>query len=297
MLKRKAEQDAKSNKGSSATDLKKARKEAKQLSRDPSRYINKQRCLVFGTRGLNHRSRHLMEDLRDILPHSKKDVKFDAKSKLAEVNEICEMRNCNSTIFLEGRKRKDLYMWMAKTPNGPSVKFLVQNIHTLAEVKLTGNSLKGSRPLLVFDPAFESAPHWTLIKEMMMQTFGSPKGHPKVKPFVDHVISFFIADNRIWFRNYQIVLEDEDKKAIEPMMVEIGPRFVLNPIRIFQNSFSGATLWENPDYVSPNDLRARQKLLTASKFAARQQSKKARGDYETQVAEEAPKDQLAEVFE
>ena len=38
-----------------------------------------------------------------------------------------------------------------------------------------------------------------------IQVFGSPKGHPKVKPFVDHILSFFIADNRIWVRNYQSV--------------------------------------------------------------------------------------------
>lgn len=30
-----------------------------------------------------------------------------------------------------------------------------------------------------------------------------------------------------------------------------GPRFVLNPIKIFDGSFGGATLWENPHYVSP----------------------------------------------
>ena len=36
-------------------------------------------------------------------------------------------------------------------PSGPSAKFLVENIHTLEELKLTGNCLKGSRPLLNFD--------------------------------------------------------------------------------------------------------------------------------------------------
>ena len=44
------------------------------------------------------------------------------------------------------------------------------------------------------------------MKEIFSQVFGSPKGHPKVKPFIDHVFSFFIADNRIWFRNYQVTL-------------------------------------------------------------------------------------------
>lgn len=37
------------------------------------------------------------------------------------------------------------------------------------ELKLTGNALRGSRPLLHFDTAFESAAHWKLIKELFYQ--------------------------------------------------------------------------------------------------------------------------------
>jgi ribosome biogenesis protein BRX1 len=48
-------------------------------------------------------------------------------------------------LFFEARKREDLYMWMAKSPNGPCAKFLVQNVHTMDELKLTGNHLKNSR--------------------------------------------------------------------------------------------------------------------------------------------------------
>ncbi len=32
------------------------------------------------------------------------------------------------------RKKQDLYLWVAKSPDGPSVKFLVANVHTMAEV-------------------------------------------------------------------------------------------------------------------------------------------------------------------
>jgi hypothetical protein len=35
-------------------------------------------------------------------------------------------------------------------------------------------------------------------------------------------------------------------------LVGIGPRFVLNLIKIFQGSFGGPTLYENPHYQSPN---------------------------------------------
>jgi hypothetical protein len=34
----------------------------------------------------------------------------------------------------------------------------------------------------------------------------------------------------------------------------LGPRFVLNPIRMFEGSFGGPTLYQNPNYVSPNEV-------------------------------------------
>ena len=33
-----------------------------------------------------------------------------------------------------------------------------------------------------------------------------------------------------------------------------GPRFVLNLIRVFEGSFGGSTLYENPQYQSPNEV-------------------------------------------
>jgi len=264
-----------------------------------NRYINKQRTLVFCSRGITHRDRHFLSDLRDLLPHSKKDVKFDAKDNLGMVNEVCELKSCNNCIFLESRKRKDLYMWVSKSPHGPSAKFLLQNVHTMSEVKLTGNCLKGSRPALVFDATFDTQPHYQLLRELFLQVFGSPKGHPKVKPFVDHILSFFIADGRIWFRNYQIVfkpgeVEEGKQGKNEPILVEIGPRFVLNPIRIFSGSLCGTTLWENPNFVSPNKARSDHKRKTADKYDKRVESKTKRRAYEKE--EQEPEDVLGGVF-
>lgn len=37
-----------------------------------------------------------------------------------------QWQNCTSALFFEGRKRNDLYLWAAKTPGGPTAKFLVQ---------------------------------------------------------------------------------------------------------------------------------------------------------------------------
>lgn len=267
---------------------------------DLNMYINKQRTLVFSSRGITHRHRHLISDLRDLLPHSKKDVKFDSKSNLMMLNEVADLKNCNNCIFLECRKKNDLYMWMSKTPHGPSARFLVQNLHTMSEVKLTGNCLKGSRPILFFDNSFDSQPHYQLLKELFTQVFGSPKGHPKVKPFVDHVLSFFVLDGRIWFRNYQIVHPEHDepnKKKQElnkAVLVEIGPRFVLNPIRILSGSFGGQTLWENPEYVSPNLIRSRIKQIKSNKYSDAVTSKEERREYEKEHS--VPVGELEDVF-
>ena len=80
------------------------------------------------------------------------------------------------------------------------------------------------------------------------QIFGVPNHHPRSQPFFDHVFTFSVADDRIWFRNFQIVEEDG-------ALAEIGPRFVLNPIKVFEASFSGQTLWDNPRYVTPTAKR------------------------------------------
>ncbi|CAL8279121.1 unnamed protein product [Merluccius merluccius] len=230
------------------------------------KWKNKERVLIFSSRGVNFRTRHLMQDLRTMMPHSKADTKMDRKDKLFVINEVCEIKNCNKCLYFEAKKKQDLYMWMSNSPHGPSAKFLVQNIHTLAELKMTGNCLKGSRPLLSFDPNFDKEPHFALLKELFTQTFATPHYHPKSQPFVDHVFTFSIADNRIWFRNYQIIEEDGS-------LVEIGPRFVLNLIKIFQGSFGGPTLYENPQFQSPNMHRRELRQASTAKLREKQMLK------------------------
>lgn len=58
-------------------------------------------------------------------------------------------------------------MWLARTPNGPSARFHVLNAHTMDELKMIGNCLKGSRPIVTFDSTFDSEPHWRLLKELL----------------------------------------------------------------------------------------------------------------------------------
>merc|ERR1712050_725587 len=100
--------------------------------------------------GVTARYRHLLQDLRTLMPHHKKESKLDAGSEGIgrAVTDVAMLRSCNSFLFLECRKKQDCYMWLSRsngTSFGPSVKFLVSNIHTMDELRLTGNCLKGSR--------------------------------------------------------------------------------------------------------------------------------------------------------
>ena len=62
------------------------------------------------------------------------------------------------------------------------------------------------RKALVLRQAFEAEPHLLLLREMLRQVFATPVKHAKSKPFFDHVISFHVADGRVWIRNYQVRL-------------------------------------------------------------------------------------------
>src|SRR3569832_1241489 len=123
-----------------------------EIFQSDGRYRIKQRCLVLCSRGVTARYRHLLEDLRTLNPHHKKESKLDPGDigMGRAINEIAEMKSCNTVLFLECRKRQDAYMWLGRVggqSSGPSVKFHVSNIHTMDELRLTGNCMKGSRPV------------------------------------------------------------------------------------------------------------------------------------------------------
>ena len=94
------------------------------------------------------------------------DSKLDSKNHLHLLPELADLNNCNNALYFEARRHEDLYLWAAKTPNGPSIKMHVQNVHTMDELKMTGNCLKGSRGLLSFDKAFDETEWGRLRKEM-----------------------------------------------------------------------------------------------------------------------------------
>lgn len=261
-----------------------------------TRWRNKQRTLVFCSRGVTARFRHLCDDVRKMLPHHKSEPKFEKRSSFYEINEVCELKNCNNVVFFEARRREDLYLWIGRVPTGPTIKFQVLNVHTTQEVKLAGNCLLGSRPILHFDKQFSEISFLKLIKGLFIQVLGTPRNHPKSKPFHDHVISFYYMDKKIWFRHYQISPETQKDKddPEKQVLTEIGPRFVLDPICILSGSFNGQTLYRNPHYMSPTALRVQAKKLLGQPYVNRL---KDRAERRQRVKDaEFPPDPLDEAF-
>lgn len=167
----------------------------------------------------------------------------------------------------------------------------------MEELNFIGNCLKGSRPILSFDAAFEKQAHLRVMKELFTQIFGVPKTARKVKPFVDHVMAFTIADGKIWIRVYQVKESEPGKKKpgadgeemdvdeaaaaaaskkskhpkgeLDVSLVEIGPRFVLTPIVIQESSFGGPIIYENKEFVSPNQIRSDLRKAKAGRYNRR----------------------------
>ena len=104
-------------------------------------------------------------------------------------------------------------------------------------------------------------------------------------------MGFTIADGKIWIRCFQI-----NETAISKVdaakgngteangmtfngskgtgdtkisLVEIGPRFVLTPIVILEGSFGGPVIYENKEFVSPNQIRSELRLGKAGRYNRR----------------------------
>jgi ribosome biogenesis protein BRX1 len=242
------------------------------------------RVLMLTSRGVSYRHRHLLSDLHSLLPHTYKDTKLDTKSSNnynSALNGLADLHSCNYVFFLEARKHgQDLYLWLARAPNGPTIKFNVTNVHTMAELGFGGNCLKGGRGLVVFDKSFDDElagqEYRSLMREMLRGVFCvPPKGTRGMKPFIDRIIGIYGLDGKIWIRVYEIRESAPDKTNAEPgkgadvSLVEIGPRFVLTPVVIQEGSFGGPVIFENKQFVSPNQLRSETRLRRAGRYASR----------------------------
>ena len=44
-----------------------------------------------------------------------------------QIKELCFLNSCRSFIFFESHKGRNLYIWIGRYPNGPSIKYYVEN--------------------------------------------------------------------------------------------------------------------------------------------------------------------------
>ena len=108
-------------------------------------------------------------------------------------------------------------------------------------------------------------------------------------------MGFTLADGKIWIRCFQInetevsksdhltadATEGDAETTSKPKssklprgetkvsLTEIGPRLVLTPIVILESSFGGPVIYENKEFVSPNQVRSEQRLSKAGRYANR----------------------------
>lgn len=101
-------------------------KKLKDIPFSPVVQTNKQRTMVFSNRGVSLSQKHLMNDIRTLLPHSKRESKFDTGRHIKEINELCHMSGCNNCVYFEKQNNK-LFLWVARVPYGPSAKFYVSD--------------------------------------------------------------------------------------------------------------------------------------------------------------------------
>jgi len=96
-------------------------------SKKEERWINKQRCLIVASRGINERHKSLIGDLVSLMPHSKKDAKLEKRDIPEQISELCFTHSCSNFMYFEARRKTDLYLWIGRFPDGPSAKFLVEH--------------------------------------------------------------------------------------------------------------------------------------------------------------------------
>ena len=245
---------------------------------------NKQRVLILSSRGIKAKGRFLLKNLTSLLAHHKRETKVEKNAGIKEqIETSCELKDCQNVLFFEQRRERT-YLYLAKHGKGPTMKFLMEDVTTAEELKFSGNCLKYSRPILSFDESFDQDPKLIIFKQLIRDAFGIPKFHPKSQPFVDKVFHFGFFEDKIYFRNYQIVYNSSatEKKIVNKDLKvnEIGPRFTLTLSYIQENFFNGKLLYTNPKFKTiteeRRDIKNEQRKLLNQKMLKKDKKLKKR---------------------
>lgn len=66
-----------------------------------------------------------------------------------------------------------------------------------------------------------------------------------------------------------------EKDDVEKLvLIEIGPRMTLQPIKYFAESLGGEALWQNSKFITPNKMRGKAMSLFLRKRDEKMQKKK-----------------------
>lgn len=280
------------------------------------RQTNVQKLLVVGSRSMNQKERHLLNDLTNIMAHGRPHPKLEARNDVGtQIQDLCALHNCNGSVYLESRKGDTGYLWFAQAPEGPSMKMQLFNVHTADELRMVGNCLKYSRPLLHFDAEFETVPHLRIARALLTSTFNIPRYHARSKPFVDHILCFFVLEGKIYFRHYQI-LEGAAASAASSAaatsivtsgsatgggssgrfgLTEIGPRFVLDPQVLLKGCVRGQVVWKSETAIAPTVQRRNRKERALEKSRANERIQEA-GERHRQALPAPGPDPLEGIF-
>ena len=73
-------------------------------------------------------------------------------------------------------------------------------------------------------------------------------------------------------KSKKVVRNSGERDETKISLVEIGPRFVLTPIVILESSFGGPVIYENKEFVSPNQIRSDIRRSKAGRYNRRAES-------------------------
>lgn len=76
-----------------------------------SKWTDRERVLMLCSRGSLARTRHLVNDLKRLMPHVHGESKYGKNGRMADdLNEMCELSNCTKCLYFESRKGRDVYL-------------------------------------------------------------------------------------------------------------------------------------------------------------------------------------------
>jgi ribosome biogenesis protein BRX1 len=193
--------------------------------------------LFFNLRKKN-KIKFLINDFIRLAPHSKKRKIKKKKKNFDFIKFMIKKKKYFSFFFFEYIKKKNInYIWMSIFPSNPLMQIEINDFKSLEKLSFLGNCCRWSHPLISFDIFFKKKPHLNIFKKIITAFFSSKNNDKRVEPFLDHIISLCWLNNKIWFRVYQIIYskKNKNKNILIDQLVEIGPRIILNILKIWSN--------------------------------------------------------------